>query len=280
MSKIIKPLVTSLASIAIASTLFMFSLPSESTIDSNRASVEHLRDLMLKNTELNADMAQIRQGSVKHYDTLEDRLGKINLILDQLKHGDNKIYHLGNDEVDQGLDDLTSIFSYKGGYITTFKLHHSLMHNSLDYLPGALDRLYANELKNDKDEILHRRIEDAFRFTLMYTISGDDKWRRNALAHTKWLRDEALEKSRKIKVALQSLADHMDVVVNSSEKIAELVDSINDNTTSTVEAALYTNYIDRYEEQQKQMPPYLLALYLLTIILSLGIALRSLFKKG
>jgi len=277
MHKLIKPVLISLTAIGCATALFIQSFPSGYT--EHKELIEHLRGLMQKNTELNADIVQIRQGSLKNYDTLEDKLSEVNAILNELKSGDNKIYGIGDPRIDDNLNNLTSLFTYKGDYITSFKLHNGLMRNSLDYLPSALDKLYSTILKKDKNEVLHRRIEDSLRFTIMYTIKNEEKWRRDALAHINWLRKSALEQPRKVKLAIRLLSDHMEVVINSSDKVDELIMSISDHTTSKIESDLYQNYMTHYERKAANVSPYSIGLYILTLLLSIGIVVRPLINK-
>ncbi|MEW5755722.1 MAG: DAHL domain-containing protein [Pseudomonadota bacterium] len=277
MQKITKPLLVSLVVIAVATYVYIMVQPGKLAL--HNKSIDLLRGLMQTNAELNADIVKIRQGALKNYDSLEVNLRKLEQKVDQLKNGEGKIYKLGDSDIDEKLDKLAALIGNKGDQITTFKLHNGLMRNSLDYLPGALNDMYQEELKGENDEVLHRRIEDALRFTIMYTIKGEEKWRRDALAHINWIRRVAVEKPRNLKLALRSFSDHLEVVITSSEKVNDLINTLSDYSTSNTENDLYRSYMNYYDRSLRQGSPYTTVLYALVLLLALYIAIRPLLKK-
>lgn len=277
MQKITKPLLVSLAIIAVATYMYIMMQPGKLAL--HNKSIDLLRGLMQTNSELNSDIVKIRQGALKNYDSLETNLRKLDQKISQLKNGEGKIYKIGDNDIDEKLDKLAALVGNKADQITTFKLHNGLMRNSLDYLPGALNDMYQNELGGENDEVLHRRIEDALRFTIMYTIKGEEKWRRDALAHINWIRRVAVEKPRSLKLALRSFSDHLEVVITSSEKVSDLISTLSDYSTGNAENDLYRSYMNYYDRSLRQGSPYPTVLYVLVLLLALYVAIRPLLKK-
>ena len=134
--------------------------------------VTSLRLLKQLDAQSEVDVLRSRTGLVEDYDRLSGALGRTTVLLEQLRSRLEGEAHDERPQLMQRCEALHGILQEKAGLIERFKSDHSVLRNSLAYLPVAADeaRVAIGEARRASSAArAHERIDDVLLASMLFS---------------------------------------------------------------------------------------------------------------
>ena len=224
-----------------------------------------LRDIKQHNVKIDQDVIKIRQGLLKHYDTLDALSYKMTNSILRLKHGEDRILGLrGN--IDKLISKLDSLAENKRTILQDYKLNHALLRNSLDYLPHSLERIEAEY--HGKNDELHTVILNSVLAVMAYASSDDLHWADQANLN---ISNFSSLENNNVGLKEKHIIEHIVIVLKKSESVKKLITTVASPAIGETLDTLTEEYNLFYKLREQEAEKYRYGLYILPVLLALYI---------
>ena len=125
-------------------------------------------------TTLVQDVLKLQSGSLLSYDPLVGSLRRLRTTYQELREGEYRITGLGQTDIDRSMEDLAEVLDRCEFLVEQYKTQHSVLRNSLSYLPRALVSLKSNLQVEDFSFELKQHLNQLTGWILLYQVGGRD----------------------------------------------------------------------------------------------------------
>jgi len=226
-----------------------------------------LHEIKQYNAEIDQDVLRIRQGLLKHYDTLDELSYKMTNSIIRLKEGESRISGIGTN-IDQLVLKLNLLVENKKTILQDFKLNHAVLRNSLDYLPHSLKNIEAEMSTKDQVRGLYNTIVDAGLAVLAYASSEELYWADQADINIMKFRSL---KNNNVEFKKQYILEHVVIVLKKSTIVKQLITAAANPVIGKTLDTLTEEYNLFYKLREQEAEKYRIGLYILPILLALYI---------
>jgi diguanylate cyclase (GGDEF)-like protein/PAS domain S-box-containing protein len=250
---------------------FMFVQMQSHNIKQHQQINEHLRYLKQYDAMLSQDVIRLRQGVLKHYDTLAYAWNRIDYSVAALNQGEARIYQIGDQAIDDDYEQLINLYDKSKAAMERFKLNNTLLRNSLEYLPTEM--LEVHLLLEEKKLItIQLMLDNAYRDTYAYVTTADDSWRREAVMHLAILAELIGGQSKAVTTKIQAIIKHLEVLLKSNTEVLNIIAGIKQLNTVGAEEKLHKSYMAYYQSISEGGDEYRLSMYTISVALVIYLA--------
>ncbi|MBF0281145.1 MAG: response regulator [Zetaproteobacteria bacterium] len=205
------------------------------------------------------ELMRNRYDNISHYDDLSEMMrvlkSQLKMLMDD---GELQIYHQGNSRLDIQLEEYMHSLQVEERQIDLFRRNNALLHNSLRFLPVAVDELSNQNLEQTLINDIHRMLIDLFTYN-------------NELSETskaQLLQSKAqLFKAQVQYPELKNIMMHVVIAEKSLQYVSATMNEMNKIRELPLLQTIQKEVADDYEAQVQRSNSYRIILFLLTLAL-------------
>ncbi len=246
----IKLWIGSVLLVAVISFSFYKSSVEEPELNSYKNNVEEMQRLQI---QLHRDLLNYRSGSVNQYDTL-NKTHKA--LLDKAGLLENEKSSRSDHELNTALNELMKSLATQQTLVEDFKMHHSILQNSMSYYSQLTSKLYSEGKSSSK--ISEKTLGNLSRLILDYTRQADN---RTALKLYSELDKLNINPSREIK----TLINHSLLIIEKLPDIDSIIERFGQLNVEGQLQNIFQMITDRQQIQEGKAILYNLFMYTVTL---------------
>lgn len=240
-------------------------------VDKHTSISKQIDRLIQANNKLNEDLAHIRAGKINHYAHLTQSQYALPELFQQLQNNQDYRTVFGSNNTNNIIGKLQVEINTKIKHIEAFKQKRALLKNSLHYFPKISHEILGLSLHDDP---LAAALDNTSHQLMYFSMTGDEKWRTQALAgaavlDTKINQHQTLSKTQRMQLA--NYLDHSDIILQYSAQLLLLNAQIDSDLIASFINLLNVSYMDYNLRQTNKSEVYRLLMFITSMILILYI---------
>lgn len=238
--------------ISVISFSFYKSSVEEPELNIYKRSVEDMQRLQI---QLHRDLLNYRSGSVYQYDTLNDTH---KALLDEANRLANKEPSHSDSELNKAMSTLMKSLTTQQTLVEDFKMHHSILQNSMSYYSRLTSKLYSEGQSSSK--IPEKTLGNLSRLILDYIRQPENKTALKLYADLDKLN---VNPSREVK----TLINHSLLIIEKLPDIDSIIARFSELNVEGQLQSIFQIITDAQQAQERHATLYNLLMYTITLAL-------------
>lgn len=227
--------------------------------------VSAIQQLIYQDSLLSQGVLKVRTGTVLHYDFIAEEQSNVFRLITWLKDPRIGLYRNSDAATKNALDETLKFSQQKRQYIEQFKSSNAILHNSLYYLPLAIESRHKKPPFDRNQDDMELMLLDV----LLYNVTPTKGIEQRALKHIRAIRATHHYDALWLK--------HASNIVSMRERLIVTVDALLHLPIKQSIEKISASYARQYDRQLKEADMYRILMYIMAIVL-LVYVLHLLFK--
>ncbi len=222
---------------------------------------------------LHQDLLQTRAEFLPHYQDLLEAKNELQLLYDELVSGQGRLIDLGPERLNQLIVEFGQLLEKKNELLEKFQAENTRLHNSLRYLPSGVKGLTDLEPDESSRQRLNNEAGHLLQSLLLYIQQSTGERKYQVLTDLQILNEWQTRFSLEGQEDLDALVSHIESIIATTQTLDTLVPQFLEMPTDTVLNEIIQVYNAYQNTVSQEADRYRFALYLLSILLVLYVAL-------